>query len=128
MDQIVFYEDGTTSIHHRGEPAYIPEWLVELPVTLEPEQPEQQQPDWVAAIQRERAYQDAKWGTVEQNPHSLIRWLILIREEYCEAAARVVEDRPEEALAEIVQMAALCAACLEQHGIVERPQEELDND
>ena len=77
----------------------------------------------IDAIQRERDYQDAKWGTVEENPHSIFQWANLIDEELLEASRSIDNGRKLAALREILQVAVVCVACLEQHGIVERPHD-----
>lgn len=80
-----------------------------------------QTPDWVDAIQRERDYQDGLWGTIDQNPHSVEEWLLLMREELNEAMTAFSDHHgDDQALKEIVQVVALGVACLEQHGVVER--------
>lgn len=70
------------------------------------------------AIQRERAYQDAKWG---DKPHEVPGWLLIMRaelEEAMHAWAKGISDR--EALKEVLQVVAVGVACLEEHGLVER--------
>jgi len=82
-----------------------------------------------AAIDRERAYQDAKWGTIQQNPHTIGDWIFIAYKELCEAdtaAASLLQSRQKEALAELLQAAAVIVACLEQHGIVERADDHPD--
>lgn len=71
----------------------------------------------VAAVQRERQYQDAKWGTIEENPHDLSGWLVILR-----VQARASQYAIEESviLREILHMVSVGVACLEQHGIIER--------
>ena len=65
----------------------------------------------IREILAERTRQDVRWGTIEQNPHRIHQWLALIREEWDEAFLSADQD----ALQEVVQIAALCVACLEQH-------------
>jgi hypothetical protein len=71
-------------------------------------------------IVRERAHQNQKWGSVEDNPHGISVWLDLIAEEWVEARDAAVRQDHMQARREIVQIAALCVACLEQHGAVGR--------
>lgn len=78
--------------------------------------------DIFKAIERERAYQDDKWGTIEDNPHSVISWLRLMDEEITEAAGAVADGK-EEAMREVLQAIAVGVACLEQHGLYERDYE-----
>lgn len=70
-----------------------------------------------AAINREREYQETKWGRT----HSVGAWLTVLRAELGEAEASWVK-RPDDAdaLREILQVAAVAVACLEQNGLAER--------
>lgn len=70
------------------------------------------------AIEKERRYQDKKWGTIEENPHSLERWLAIMQGELSEAIDAFYDETREDVLAEIIQVVAVGHACLEQHGIV----------
>lgn len=73
------------------------------------------------AITRERNYQDHKWGTIEQHPHTVGEWLLVIEAELQEAKQGWVKGQGDiDALREILQVASVAVACLEQHGIVER--------
>ena len=73
------------------------------------------------AITRERQYQDAKWGTIDENPHRISEWIVIMKRGIDETVKGMV-DFPghEEALKEILQVVAVGVACLQQHGIVER--------
>jgi uncharacterized protein (DUF2344 family) len=78
------------------------------------------------AIERERKYQDHKWGTIEESPHSIERWIEIIQGELDEAKEALWEKTDKSAaLAEIIQTVAVGHACLEQHGIVKFRNEEL---
>lgn len=70
-----------------------------------------------AAIDREREYQERKW----KRQHSLGAWLTVLRAELAEAEAVWVKC-PEDGnvLCEILQVAAVAVAALEQHGLKER--------
>ena len=73
------------------------------------------------AIDRERQYQDKKWGTIESRPHSVAEWLLILESELTEAKqAWIKKNGDHSALMELVQVAAVAVACLEQHGVVER--------
>lgn len=73
------------------------------------------------AVKRERAYQDAKWGTIEAHPHDVPGWILIMQSELNEAVEEWVHNGGDaEALREILQVVATGVACLEQHGIVER--------
>ncbi len=73
------------------------------------------------AIVAERAYQDEKWGTIKDNPHTIPEWILIMEKELAEAKAAYFQ-RPadREMLDEIRQVIAVGVACLEQHGVVER--------
>lgn len=72
-------------------------------------------------IERERAYQDAKWGTLEQHPHEIAAWVLYIEHHLVKARERAsTESGGRGALDELRKVAALCFACMEQHGVVER--------
>ena len=74
------------------------------------------------AIQRERTYQDAKWGTIEQRPHTVGEWLLIAESELQEAKTAWCKGHGDAgALEELIQVAAVAVACMEQHGIVEMP-------
>jgi hypothetical protein len=69
------------------------------------------------AIDRERAHQREKWL---DRPHEIGAWLTVLRLEIAEGERAWVKGRDEDALREILQVAAVCIAALEQHGIRER--------
>lgn len=93
------------------------------------------------AIVKEREFQDKKYGVVltvapaptrtleliEQGPggHELGAWLIIAESELAEAKKALVHGGSKEAKgrdtirAELVQLAAVCVAALEQHGLTE---------
>lgn len=70
------------------------------------------------AIIRERVFQDAKHGSPAINPHSIGSWLLAIESELQEAKMACVKGGVgrDNVISEIIQVAALCVACLEQHG------------
>lgn len=77
------------------------------------------------AIQNERRYQDKKWGTLQENPHTVPGWLLVMEEELAEAKRAWVRNVGDAAaLQEILQVIAVGVACLEQYGVVEREQDE----
>ncbi len=76
------------------------------------------------AVTAERKYQDAKWGTLSNHPHTVAEWLLILESELAEAKDAWVRNGGDlEALKEIVQVAAVAVACLEQHGPVGREDE-----
>lgn len=72
------------------------------------------------AIERERKYQDALWGTLEAHAHFVIEWIEILQERLNKARDAYYLDSEPSALHEILTVAAVAVACLEQHGIVER--------
>jgi hypothetical protein len=68
------------------------------------------------AINAERAYQDIKYGS---EPHTIGGWLLLIEDELKEAKHALIKGGVgrDSVRQEIIQVAALCLAALEQHGI-----------
>lgn len=82
------------------------------------------------AIVDERQFQDNKYGPVNgKGGHSLAAWLIIIESELEEAKRAVVHgghqsmQGRDSVRAELVQIAAVAVAALEQHGIRELPDE-----
>lgn len=92
------------------------------------------------AIAKEREFQDGKYGPVldrsdiglsieTQGPggHELGAWIIIIEKELEEAKLAVIHGGSKRAAgrdsirSELVQVAAVCVAALEQHGLVEEP-------
>lgn len=74
----------------------------------------------IAAVIDERSYQDGKWGTIADNPHTVGKWLVIMQEELGEAISAIVANDMQQSLAEIRQVAAVAIACLEQHGVTFR--------
>jgi hypothetical protein len=75
--------------------------------------------DVVRAICEERGFQNSKHGTIEMVPHTPAGWLFLIRHELQEAEHALIKGGMgrDAWRHELVQVAALCMACLEQHGL-----------
>lgn len=73
------------------------------------------------AIIEERMFQDRKHGHPSDNPHSIGAWLMTIEAELAEAKAACIKggEGRDNVINEIIQIAALCVACLEQHGVEE---------
>jgi len=75
------------------------------------------------AIRGERLYQDSKWGTILQHPHTVAEWLLIMQSELNEGLAAWVGNEGEaQALLEILQVVSVGVACLEQHGVVNRAE------
>ena len=92
------------------------------------------------AISRERDFQDAKYGPVTIPPfnreqgrggHELGTWLVILRKELEEAETAIVHGGSKQGTgrnhvrAELVQIAAVAVAALEQHGLTEPEGEKL---
>ena len=73
----------------------------------------------MAAIARERKYQDEKHGHPSVNPHSIGAWLLIAEFELLEAKEACIKGGAgrDNVINEIVQLAATCVACLEQYGV-----------
>lgn len=82
----------------------------------------------VDAVEIERRFQDGKWGPIETNPHTLAGWLLLMRKELDEAEMALIKGGTgrdavmQEILQEILQVVALGAAAIEQHGVDGNPR------
>lgn len=73
----------------------------------------------IDAIAIERTFQDAKWGSIESNPHDKGTWFILTEAELSEVKEALIKGGTgrNSFAQELVQVAALCVATLEQHGL-----------
>lgn len=69
----------------------------------------------VEAVAAERRFQDTKHGT---DPHELGTWVLLIEAELNEAKAALIKggEGRNSVRSELIQVAALCFATLEQYG------------
>lgn len=79
----------------------------------------------VEGIREERAYQDKKWGDLDHKVHGITAWMLIMRKELIEAEDEWMKKGNDEALLEILQVVATGVACLEQHGVVLRFEDEL---
>lgn len=73
----------------------------------------------IDAIRRERAFQDLKYGHDRQI--DLSTWIMVLESELDEVKHARIKQGREHTLQEILQVVAVGVACLEQHGVVERP-------
>jgi len=73
------------------------------------------------ALAKERAYQDEKYGTLQQRALSIGDYLVIARGELLEAEQAFQRRSTAECLLELSQVAATIVACLERHGVVQRP-------
>lgn len=70
-----------------------------------------------SVLRRERQYQDVKWGPIADNPHSIGEWLSIAAEELSEAQGAFCAGYMGHTMNEMVQVAAVLVAALEQHGL-----------
>ena len=72
-------------------------------------------------IRDERDYQDGLHGSIELSPHEHGTWLLLIEAELQEAKIALIKggEGRNAFRSELVQVAALCCAALEQHGLID---------
>jgi hypothetical protein len=69
-------------------------------------------------IKNERIHQDNKWGTIDERSHEIAGWLLILRKELEEAEigwCKNLEGK-HSSLRELVQVAAVAIACLQQYG------------
>jgi hypothetical protein len=73
------------------------------------------------AIAMERGYQDIKWGPIELNGHTLGEWLLILEAELLEAKVALIKggEGRDSIRSELIQIAAVTIAALEQHGITD---------
>lgn len=78
------------------------------------------------AIAAERTYQDIKYDPIHR---SLGDWILIMEAELNEAKHAFIKKGREETLREILQVAAVAVASLQDHGVVEREElaEEVDD-
>jgi hypothetical protein len=77
-------------------------------------------PALLDAIAAERRYQDQKYGSVEENPHTIVEWVMIMRAELAEADRAWLKEGIPASLCEILQAVSVGVACLTQHGAVGR--------
>lgn len=71
----------------------------------------------VAAIQVERDYQDKKWGALDaQNDRDPGEWIATLQEEINEVDDADFRNNTEDFILELVQVAAVAVAALQQLG------------
>lgn len=78
--------------------------------------------DIFAAIDRERAWQDEKRGTIEERDLPLLEYLDIIVGEFEEAWRSLNKGRIDDALREVLQLVAVGVAAIERHGLHEREE------
>ena len=78
--------------------------------------------DVVESIRVERRYQDKTHGSIEDAPHEAGTWILLIEAELAEANSALIKGgRGRDTWTnELIQVAALCCAAVEQHGFIDK--------
>jgi hypothetical protein len=77
--------------------------------------------DVYTLIDGERDHQDAKWGEIEDHPHEVGSWILILEKLVQDARlAWVGKTGDKGALAEVRQIAAVAVACMEEHGAPRR--------
>jgi hypothetical protein len=73
----------------------------------------------VGAVVEERIHQDHKHGSIEDYPHTLGEWILIMESELAEAKLALIKGgKGRDAVKnEIVQVLATGFAALEQHGL-----------
>lgn len=81
----------------------------------------QPQTNAICAIIEEREFQDKKHGHPDIAPHSLGAWALVIEAELIEFKGAIIKGGAgrDNAINELIQIAATCVAALEQHGVEE---------
>lgn len=76
----------------------------------------------INAVLMERDFQDVKHGSIGDCPHEVGTWLLLIEDELREAKQALIKGGSgrDSWASEIIQVAALCVAAVEQHGMAEK--------
>ncbi len=73
----------------------------------------------IQCIKKERDYQDEKWGSLDEREQSIPGYMLVLKKELVEAEdgwCKNVQGK-HSSLAELIQVAAVAIACLQQHGI-----------
>lgn len=78
------------------------------------------------AIERECRYQDAKLGNARRRSLPVGIWMLIMEVGIKEANEAFDFGNLDDALREILKVVAVGVACLETHGVVERPPEDWD--
>lgn len=72
------------------------------------------------AIRRERAYQDQKYGTPEERNLGLGDYVVIMEGEIAELRYDITRNQFDHATLELLQVAAVAVAALQQHGVRQR--------
>lgn len=78
--------------------------------------------DVVQAVAEERMFQDEKHGSIQESPHEIGSWVLLIEAELNEVKSALIKGGfgRDSYRSELIQVAALCFAALEQHGLISK--------
>lgn len=73
------------------------------------------------AIAKEREFQDKKWGAIEEHPHEVGSWILIMEQLLNDARQAYMSERGDHgALDELRKVVSVGVACMEQHGVVPR--------
>lgn len=72
----------------------------------------------VDILEKERQSQDLKWGSLDEKHQTVAGYLLVLESELNEAKQGWMKniDGKHSSLSEIVQIAAVAIACIQQHG------------
>lgn len=73
--------------------------------------------DVFAAIRQEREYQDYKYGPPNERKLGLGDYVVIAGAELDEVRYDIIQNQPQHACLELLQVAAVCVAALQQHGV-----------
>lgn len=68
----------------------------------------------------ERRFQDAKHGTIDDKPHTLGEWILIIEAELAEAKLALIKGGKgrDNVISELIQVGACAMGALEEHGLL----------
>ena len=75
--------------------------------------------DIFTMIRGERVYQDIVWGDLDMNPHELLGWAKIVELRWDRVKMALAEEDYMEAKKQMLKVATILVATLEQHGIKE---------
>ena len=67
----------------------------------------------------ERKFQDKKHGTIDEKPHTLGEWILIIEAELAEAKQALIKGGKgrDNVIHELIQIGACAMGALEEHGL-----------
>jgi hypothetical protein len=70
----------------------------------------------LALLEAERYRQDERWGTIQEHPHELASWILILQNQLDDAREALDGGDIPKVLTEIIHVGAVAVAALEQHG------------